>query len=174
LLTTWGSSGSGNGEFDGPEDVAVDGLGNVYVVESNNHRVQRFDSNGTFLGKWGANGGDGTPGDGLGEFFNPSSIAVDAARDIYVLDFFNGRVQKFAAAAAPPPLDEPELGFGGKKRQRARRLRTIVDCGGPPCTVELAGKVTARRPRGGGGRRGSGGEQATAARRRFSRRLKPV
>jgi tripartite motif-containing protein 71 len=175
LLTTWGSEGTGNGEFDQPSDVAVDGIGNVYVADTSNHRVQRFDSNGNFLNKWGANGGDGTFGDGPGEFFGPSSIAVDAARDIYVLDFFNGRVQKFAAAAGPPTLEEPELELGGKKRQRAPRLRVRVDCGGPPCTVDLSGRVVTRLPRRGGEPRSSSERPARAAqRRRFARRLKPV
>ncbi len=38
----WGSEGSGNGQFDRPRYVAVDGAWNVYVSDSGNHRVQVF------------------------------------------------------------------------------------------------------------------------------------
>ena len=38
--------------------VAVDSSDNVYVVERNNHRIQKFDSNGMFITKWGSFGGD--------------------------------------------------------------------------------------------------------------------
>ena len=56
----FGSSGSGNGQFNAPYGIAVDSTGNIYVSESLNHRVQVFDSNGVFLRKFGSNGsGDG-------------------------------------------------------------------------------------------------------------------
>ena len=42
FITTWGSSGSGNGQFSAPRGVATDPAGYVYVVEFNNHRIQKF------------------------------------------------------------------------------------------------------------------------------------
>ena len=36
--------------------VAVDSSGNVYVADSGNNRIQKFDSNGTFITKWGSTG----------------------------------------------------------------------------------------------------------------------
>src|SRR2546430_10649083 len=48
LLSKWGTQGSGDGQFDGNYGVAVDGSGNVFVVDNNIHRVQKFDSNGNF------------------------------------------------------------------------------------------------------------------------------
>jgi hypothetical protein len=41
-----GSKGGGAGQFRVPRGIAVDGAGNVYVVESGNHRVQKFDPTG--------------------------------------------------------------------------------------------------------------------------------
>jgi NHL repeat len=38
-----GTEGSGGGQFKSPEAVAVDGEGNVYVLEAENHRVQKFE-----------------------------------------------------------------------------------------------------------------------------------
>jgi surface protein len=78
--TMWGSSGSGDGQFDGVQDTAIDSSGNVYTVEHTNQRVQKFDSNGNFISKWG------TPGTGDGQFSLPVSIAIDSNNNVYVLD----------------------------------------------------------------------------------------
>ena len=43
------SQGTGNGQFDSASGIEADSSGNVYVVDSNNHDVQKFDSNGTIL-----------------------------------------------------------------------------------------------------------------------------
>ena len=83
------SNGSGDGQFSAPQDVAVDGSGNVYVAESGNNRIQKFDSSGNFLLKWG------TPGFGDGQFNQPSGVAVDSSGNVYVADKFNDRIQKF-------------------------------------------------------------------------------
>ncbi len=39
FVLEWGSSGSGDGQFDFPHGVAVDSSGNVYVTEINNDRL---------------------------------------------------------------------------------------------------------------------------------------
>jgi sugar lactone lactonase YvrE len=88
---TWGSLGSGNGQFQSPADVATDAAGHVYVADAGNHRIQKFDSSGTFLLTWGSTGS------GAGQFQSPTSVATDAAGDVYVVDNGNSRVQKFTA-----------------------------------------------------------------------------
>jgi hypothetical protein len=43
FLAAWGTPGIGPGEFSGPTAIAVDCLGDIYVADTNNNRVQRFD-----------------------------------------------------------------------------------------------------------------------------------
>ena len=58
----WGSQGSADGQFNSPFDIAVGKSGNIYVADSGNNRIQKFDSNGNFLSTWG------TTGSGNGQF----------------------------------------------------------------------------------------------------------
>ena len=44
FLTKWGSFGSGDGQFNEPDGVAIDASGNVYVADTGNNRIQKFDS----------------------------------------------------------------------------------------------------------------------------------
>jgi sugar lactone lactonase YvrE len=88
FITEWGSSGSGNGQFNGPWGVAVDSSGNVYVADSVNNRIQKFDVDGVFITKWGS------VGDGDGQFSSPEGVAVDSSGNVYVSDY-NHRIQKF-------------------------------------------------------------------------------
>lgn len=53
-LSTFGSVGTGNGQFQSPREVAVDPQGNIYVADAENNRVQAFDTNGNW--KWTAGG----------------------------------------------------------------------------------------------------------------------
>lgn len=93
LLCSWGKSGAGDGEFglypSVATGVATDRTGNVYVVDSQNHRVQEFTADGSFLTKWGSKGADD------GQFDTPAGVAIDDAGNIYVSDSGNGRIQKF-------------------------------------------------------------------------------
>ncbi len=94
METIWKTNGSPNA-LNLPTELAVDSQGNVYVIDGNNHRVQKFDKDGNFLLSWGGLGA----GDGKFLFHtNPDGfygvITVDQNDDIYVGDHHN-RVQKF-------------------------------------------------------------------------------
>lgn len=47
FLTQWGTKGSGDGQFRNPCEVAVDGIGNVYVADTFNNRIQKFSKDST-------------------------------------------------------------------------------------------------------------------------------
>ena len=89
FLGTWGSYGSGYGQFDYPHSIAIDNEDNVYVADTGNNRIQKFDPNGTFITKWG------TFGSGDGQFYWPIGIAIDNTGNIYVSCEDNHRIQKF-------------------------------------------------------------------------------
>jgi DNA-binding beta-propeller fold protein YncE len=77
-----------------PSGIAIDSSGNAYVADFGNNRIQKFDLSGTFLGKWGINGG------GDGQFRDPRGIAVDSSGNVYVADSGNNRIQKFTSTGS--------------------------------------------------------------------------
>ena len=89
VLTIGGVNSLDDGHFDDPRGVVVDSLGFIYVVDTYNHRIQKFDSNGKFLAKWGAKG------TGNGEFRHPHGIIHDSFDNVYVTDYINANLQKF-------------------------------------------------------------------------------
>jgi len=89
FLTAWGSFGTGNGQFGGRIAVAVDASGNVFISDSANSRIQKFDNFGNFRSAWGSFGS------GNGQFSVPDGVAVDANGNVFVVDFDNSRIQKF-------------------------------------------------------------------------------
>jgi DNA-binding beta-propeller fold protein YncE len=45
----WGGRGSGVGKFDEPVGCAIDSKGFVYVADSNNNRIEKFDEKGKYV-----------------------------------------------------------------------------------------------------------------------------
>ncbi len=75
-ITSFGSVGSGNGQFSDPAGVALGPDGTVYVTDTNNDRMEYFTPTGTFLGVFG-NTSPGTVGQANG-------FAVSALGTVYV------------------------------------------------------------------------------------------
>ena len=70
-----------------PSDVAVDKEGNIYILDTGNHRLQKFNPQGEFLITIGRQG------QGPGEFYFPSSVSLDPQGNIYVADPYNKRIE---------------------------------------------------------------------------------
>ena len=76
-LRSWGSTGSGSGQFVVPGDAAVDASGNIYVADPENHRIQKFTPDGTFITQWTAGWWNGV------RLFGPYGVEVDRAGVVY-------------------------------------------------------------------------------------------
>jgi sugar lactone lactonase YvrE len=86
LLMTLGSGDNVN--FKNPRAIAIDSMDNIYVVDSGNSQIKKFDSSGKLLLSWGSFGSEN------GQFRNPSGILVDQ-KYVYIADTGNARIQKF-------------------------------------------------------------------------------
>ena len=98
VTTVAGGNGSGSAanQVDSPKGITIDDLGNLYVTERNNHRVQKW-APGATVGITVA-GGNGQ-GDAANQLNQPMDVAIDANGDIYVADQLNHRIQKWVSGA---------------------------------------------------------------------------
>ncbi|WP_314588066.1 fibronectin type III domain-containing protein [Paenibacillus terrigena] len=86
------------GGFNEPGGVEVDDAGNIYVVDTLNHRILKRDESQGDAALWKEWGVSGQAGSGLGEFNEPYDIAIDSKGNLYVADSGNHRIQKLNAA----------------------------------------------------------------------------
>jgi cysteine-rich repeat protein len=107
IITTVAGSGTGGFSGDGgpatsaqlnfPFSVAVDGLGNLFIPDTQNHRIRRVDTQGIITtvagtGSWGFSG-DGGPAISAQINF-PYSVAVDTLGNVFIADTSNHRVRR--------------------------------------------------------------------------------
>ena len=112
-----------------PSVIAVDGAGDLYVLDTGNHRVQKFGPDGTFKASLGRQG------QGPGEFYYPSWLAVDEKGFLYVSDPNNQRIQ----VLTPDGKDHKTLkvleqgsgpvflGKGGELVEGSPRMRFLIN-----------------------------------------------
>ena len=92
--STAGSADGAIAQFNGPEGVAVDADGNVYVADFGNNRIRKITAAGIVTTLAGSTLGY-TDGIGTAAQFNyPTGVAVDKAGNIYVADYANHRIRK--------------------------------------------------------------------------------
>ena len=105
------ADGIGTGaSFNKPSGVAVDTSGNVYVADTNNHRIRKITSGGvvsTLAGNVSSIFADGI---GAGASFRyPSGVTVDTSGNVYVADTSNHRIRRliFAGCLAGTECIDP-------------------------------------------------------------------
>ncbi len=86
-----------NAWLDGPEAVAVDAEGNLYIADTFNGRIRRVGTDGTIStvagrGSIGIFGGDGGPAKNAALSL-PTDVAVDRAGNLYIADFGNTKIR---------------------------------------------------------------------------------
>lgn len=98
LLATWGSrtpegqTPLAPGTFNEPWGVAIDNAGNIFVADTWNHRIQKFNAEGNFILEWGV---AGVTSEGPDRLWGPRGIAVSPDGRVYVTDTGNKRVAVF-------------------------------------------------------------------------------
>jgi sugar lactone lactonase YvrE len=98
---TAGFSGDGgeamSAQLSGPAAVALDGAGNLYIADAENHRVRRVTPAGTVTTVAGSGGilfsGDGGAATAA-TLYRPSGVAVDGVGNLYIADTFNDRIRR--------------------------------------------------------------------------------
>jgi streptogramin lyase len=80
---------AGNGQFSLPGDVAVDPLGNLWVADTENNRIEKFNANGEYLSSFGS------AGTGNGQLSRPTALAIDRKGNVWVADASNHRIEEF-------------------------------------------------------------------------------
>ena len=109
LVDSWGTVGSGDGQFLHAHGITLDLQDNVYVNDGENCNIQKFDSNGNFITKWGIKG------IGPGKFLQPESMAVDSMNNLYVAEYSGKNIQKFDSQGK-------FLNYVGTRRGKYRRV----------------------------------------------------
>lgn len=92
-----------------PRGVAIDAAGNLYIADTDSHRIRRVDPSGTIATVAGSMyrgfAGDGGPAT-RARLWAPEGVAVDSAGNLYIADTINGRVRRVTAPLeAASPLD---------------------------------------------------------------------
>jgi DNA-binding beta-propeller fold protein YncE len=91
ISLSWNDPGLTIRKLDTPAGIAFDRLGFMYVTDSANSCVVKFDRNGRQAGKWGRQGVRAT------ELNGPTGITVDKNSDVYVADTGNSRIVKYSS-----------------------------------------------------------------------------
>ncbi|MGH2879403.1 MAG: hypothetical protein ACRDK4_07360 [Solirubrobacteraceae bacterium] len=159
LTTQFGAKGEAAGQMQAPAGLAVDdSTHDLYVADRENHRVDKFASDGKFIAAWGWGVLDGASekevctsvcisglsGTGVGQFESPVAVAVDNSTgssrgDVYVADQEGKRVQKFSASGE----------YLWKYSTPYELLGVSVDSAGRMWTYDGGGEVRQFGPEGG-------------------------
>jgi predicted CXXCH cytochrome family protein len=113
LLRSWGMAGVGLGQFAAPQAIAVDAIADhVIVTDTDNFRVQVFDTTGILLFRFGYR----TlylPTTDVAWVARPEGVAVDSCGNIYLADALMGTVRVFSKAGGElDALHAPAIGYG--------------------------------------------------------------
>jgi sugar lactone lactonase YvrE len=96
------TNGTGtSASFKAPLGVTVDAAGNVYVADSQNHKIRKITPAGvvsTFAGSGGAGSTDGAGS--VASFNLPAGVAVDASGNVFVADLYNHKIRKITPTGA--------------------------------------------------------------------------
>ncbi len=92
--TGFADGASSTAEFRSPAAVAIDGLGNIIVGDSSNHRIRTIATDQVVRTVAGSSFGSADGGIATAKFNSPAAVAIDSGGNIIVADRGNNRIRK--------------------------------------------------------------------------------
>ena len=99
--------------LNGPDGVAVDGLGHLFIADANDNRIREVNLSTGVITTVAGDGTGGYVGDNgaatAAELYDPGGVAADAYGDLFIADTYNDRIREvnLLRASSPP---SPETG----------------------------------------------------------------
>src|SRR5207249_1055264 len=139
---TFGPSGDGgpatSAQLSYPAGVAVDGAGNLFIVDTGNQLIRKVTPAGTITtvagdGTVGFSGNGGPATSAQFGYSGPTDVAVDSAGNLFIADSGNNRIREVIASSQTSSL--PRVGrarkgsprSGGSMRRKLRRSQTVSE-----------------------------------------------
>jgi len=95
VRTIGGLEAEENLSFNNPNDIVRDSAGNLYVLDTDNNRIQKLDSEGKFIKTIGRKG------QGPGEFQAAHSMDIDSEDNLFVFDVRSRRIEVLSSDGKP-------------------------------------------------------------------------
>jgi len=131
-----GSSGSEADQLKLPLGVSVEANGDIYIADTDNNRIQKW-ALGATTGTRVAGGNAGDYATGADQLSFPRAVEVDADGNLYIADFGNNRIQKWAPGATTGETLAGGGDYGSGADQLAYPSDVAIDANGNIYIVDM-------------------------------------